>query len=285
MNSSILKLYVDVQHGGYRIHFGLARATGSFAYVIASALLGILIETYSVRVVPVAGFFICGAQMVFCAILSRRLPKGFRGKQSGRERGVSLPAFIGQNRRFSILLAGLALIFFSHNTISNFTINIARNVGGDTTTMGWLGAFMAAGEIPVMIFYEKIRGERSNAMFLRIAAGIFTVKSAAVALAPNVPWLFAALLLQAPSFALYSSAIVDYADEVIPFRDSAKAQSLVFSMTTLGSVLASLVAGRLFDMRGVPTTLWVITAVCAVGTAVAWVGLHSRVRKQEKRAL
>ena len=276
VNSSILKLYVDIQHGGREIHFGTARAAGSFAYVLASALTGILVEKHSVRIIPVAGVLICTVQLLLCLQLSRMLPKGFRGKKTDPEKGDSLPDFIRQNRSFSILLVGITLMFFSHNTISNFTINIARHVGGDTTTMGWLGAFMAAVEIPVMMLYERLRGKRSNAPYLRVAVLFFVIKSAAVAMAPNVPWLYAALLLQAPSFALYSSAVVDYADEVVPFRDSAKAQSLVFSMSTLGSVLSSLIAGRLFDLTGVPATMWIVTAVCAVGSAVAWTGLKRR---------
>ena len=88
--------------------------------------------------------------------------------------------------------------------------------------------------------------------------------------------LFAALLLQAPSFALYAAVIVDYTDEVVSFADAAKAQSLVYSTTTLGSVLASIVSGRLFDVMGVRKTMLIACAVCAVGTTVTWFGLERK---------
>ena len=43
-------------------------------------------------------------------------------------------------------------------------------------------------------------------------------------------------------------------------------------MTTLGAVLASLVAGKLYDMLTVPQTLWIACAVTAAGVLLALVG-------------
>ena len=67
--------------------------------------------------------------------------------------------------------------------------------------------------------------------------------------------------------------IVDYVNEVIPYADSAKAQSLAASMGTFGSVLASVISGRLFDTVTVKQALLVATAVCAAGTVIGLVGL------------
>ena len=95
-------------------------------------------------------------------------------------------------------------------------------------------------------------------------------------LAATVPLLFAALLLQAPSFALYTAAIVDYVGETVPFEDSAKAQRLAFSMTTLGAVLASVAAGRLYDALPVPTVLWIACAITACGVTLAILGTQNQ---------
>ena len=63
--------------------------------------------------------------------------------------------------------------------------------------------------------------------------------------------------------------IVGYADETVPQKDSAKAQSLAFSMTTIGSVLASLIGGSMFKTAGVRPTMLTATAFAAVGAAIA----------------
>lgn len=275
-NSPILKLYVDLTHSGKRLNFGAARAMGSLAYVLLSALLGVWIERTSVRVLPLVGLALVVLQFVFWTLLCREAPAKPEAARPAGGQGSDTAGFARQNPRFCVLLLGMVLLFFAHNTINNFFINIARAVGGDTGTMGWLNAFTAAVEIPVMLFLGRLRGNRSNAALLRLSFAFFTLKLFAVTLAPNIPALFAALLLQAPSFALYAAVIVDYTDEAVAFRDSAKAQSLAYSTTTLGSVLASVVSGRLLDLVSVRQTLLVAAVVCALGTAVAWAGLKER---------
>ena len=44
VNSPILKLYVDLTHGGHSVNYGVARAVGSLSYVVSAALLGVLAE-------------------------------------------------------------------------------------------------------------------------------------------------------------------------------------------------------------------------------------------------
>ena len=85
----------------------------------------------------------------------------------------------------------------------------------------------------------------------------------------SIPLFFAARILQAPSYALYTVLIVGYADRQVARKDSAKAQSLAFSMTTIGSVLASLIGGSMFKTAGVRPTMLTATAFAAVGAAIA----------------
>ncbi|MBO7667513.1 MAG: hypothetical protein J6T26_03535, partial [Firmicutes bacterium] len=63
--------------------------------------------------------------------------------------------------------------------------------------------------------------------------------------------------------------IVPYVTQTVAYEDSAKAQSLAYTMTTVGSVLASLIAGPMYDALSVPATLWISCAVCAAGTVIA----------------
>lgn len=127
-----------------------------------------------------------------------------------------------------------------------------------------------------MLFYTRLLGRRDSASLLRVAFIMFTLKAAAVAAAASVGQLAAAFLLQAPSFALYTAAIVPYVSRTVSLADSAKAQSLAFSMTTLGGVLASLIAGRLYDSLSVTQTLWITCAVCAVGSVVSLLGIEKK---------
>ncbi|MBQ9648400.1 MAG: hypothetical protein IJV43_08585, partial [Oscillospiraceae bacterium] len=73
--------------------------------------------------------------------------------------------------------------------------------------------------------------------------------------------------------------IVPYVAASVAREDSAKAQSLAFTMTTVGSVLASVLGGRLFDTGSVTATLWIACAVCAAGSAIALLGVKGSGKK------
>ena len=276
VNSLDLKLYVDFSHRGLAIDYGFARGMGSLSYVVLSFFLGALVERSSIRVLPAVGLALCLVQALAHGLLLRRLPAGPGGREEAR--GVSLGAFLRRNGRVSVLLLGTALVFIAHNTVCSFLINITRHVGGDTGDMGYLNSFMAAMEIPVMLFFSRLFGRRDPGKLLRVAFLCFVLKTAAVAAAPTLPFLYAAFLLQAPSFALYTAAIVPYTEGAIAYEDQAKAQSLAFSMTTLGSVLASVGSGWLLDRLSVPQTLLAAGGVCVLGAGVALIGLGGRKR-------
>ncbi len=271
VNSLNLKLYDDAVYAGLRVDYAFARGFGSLAYVLVSVALGALVERVSARAVPLAGLALSAFQFAAYLQLSRRIPSaGAQGAAAAQ--GRPMAAFARANPRFCVLLLGTAIIFFAHNTIANFLINVTRNVGGDTGTMGFVNGFMALVEIPVMLLYSRLFGKKKPAVLLRISFVFFTLKTAAVAAARSVPALTAAFLLQAPSFALYTAAVVPYVSETVAHEDSAKAQSLAFTMSTVGAMLASLISGRLFDALPVTATLWIGCAACALGTAVSLLG-------------
>ena len=272
-NSLNLKLYSDAVYHGLSINYGFARGIGSAAYVLLSMFLGILIERISVRLVPVSGLLMCAVQFAAFFLIRQKLPASSPSADVSRKASSILGFFLG-NRRFSLLLLGVALLFSSHNIIATFLINITNNVGGDTGTMGLINAFMAAMEIPVMLFYQSLFGRFRPGRLMRVAFLFFILKAIAIAMAGSIPTLMAAFLLQAPSFALYTSAIVPYVYESVPYEDSAKAQSLAYTMTSIGSVLASLVGGFLFDHTTVTNTLWISFGICFVSAVIAFLGVE-----------
>ena len=193
-----------------------------------------------------------------------------------KERSSSLVTFVRENRMFCVMLAGTILIYIGHSVDGNFLINLVENLGGGTAIMGYVAAFTAIVEVPVMMFSSKLPKRFSTVQYIRVSFVFFTLKILAYALAPNIPLFFAARLLQAPSYALYTVLVVSYPSSVVARKDSAKAQSLVYSMTTIGSVLASLLGGRMFDTMGVKGTMLASAAICAVGTVIAIAGTFGK---------
>ena len=273
VNALNLDLYVRLERARAPLNFGLARSMGSFSFVILSTLLGILTEQLGYRMLPLAGL----AVIVLQGIGNRLIDTDLKNAEDGipisqtvlDEHSSSLVAFVRENKAFCLMLFGTILIYIAHNTDGNFLINLVENVGGGPAIMGYLAAFTAIVEVPVMMFSNRLPKKWNRVQYIRLAFVFFVLKTLAYALAPNIPLLFASRILQAPSYALYTVLIVGYADEVVARKDSAKAQSLAFSMTTIGSVLASLIGGSMFKTVGVRPTMLTATAFAAVGAVIA----------------
>ena len=280
VNAVNLDLCVRLERARAPLNFGLARSMGSFSFVILSTLLGIITASWGYLTLPLAGLAVVLLQFIGNRIIDKDLRTAEEAMPPAeneiREHSSSLPVFIRENRMFCLMLFGTIIIFIAHNMDGNFLINEIRALGGDTAVMGYVAAFTAITEVPVMMFASKLPEKWSTVQYIRLALVLFVFKALAYALAPNIPLFFASRVFQAPSYALYTVLIVGYADSQVARKDSAKAQSLAFSMTTIGSVLASLIGGRMFDTVGVKPTMLTAVAIAAVGAVIALAGTREK---------
>ena len=271
VNCLNLKLYADADRAGARIDYGFTRGIGSVAYVSISVVLGVLTDRVSFRMLPFIGLILCAVQFLAFMRFSRFVVDGKKAGPFG-ERSTSLSAFFRNDPRYAVLLTGVILLFFGHSTACNFLINLTRHAGGDAADMGLINAFKGLVEIPMMFMYARFFKDGKHSAALRIAAVAFVLKTLAFILSETTWQLTAAFILQAPSYALFMAAIVPYVEENIDYRDSAKAQSLAFTTTTFGGMLASLIGGQLYDCMPVTAVLWIAFAAGAAGAAVMFIG-------------
>lgn len=276
VNAVNLDLCVRLERAKAPLNFGLARSMGSFSFVILSTLLGIITAQWGHLSLPFAGLAVIALQFFGNRLVDRDLRNAEAAMPEEEvvitEKSSSLSVFIRENKMFCLMLFGTIIIFIAHNLDGNFLINEVEALGGNTAIMGYVAAFTAIVEVPVMMFASKLPKQWSTVQYIRLSFIFFVLKILAYALAPTIPLFFAARVLQAPSYALYTVLIVGYADRTVARKDSAKAQSLAFSMTTIGSVLASLIGGPMFDAVGVRPTMLTGAGIAAVGAMIALAG-------------
>ena len=276
VNAVNLDLCVRLERAKAPLNFGLARSMGSFSFVILSTLLGIVTAQWGHLSLPFAGLAVVALQFFGNRIVDRdlRIAEAAMPEEEVviTKKSSSLSVFIRENKMFCLMLFGTIIIFIAHNLDGNFLINEVEALGGNTAIMGYVAAFTAIVEVPVMMFASKLPKKWSTVQYIRLSFVFFVIKILAYSLAPTIPLFFAARVLQAPSYALYTVLIVGYADRTVARKDSAKAQSLAFSMTTIGSVLASLIGGPMFDAVGVRPTMLTGAAIAAAGAVIALAG-------------
>lgn len=274
LNPMNTEISVDLDLRIGHINYGAARGTGSIAFAPVSVLLGKLLEELGTGILPVV-FLICIALQALSHLLLiltvRRVSAGSVSTRLMKESSSSFSEFFLQNQRFCGLLAGIACLFFTHNLVSNYLINVVRHVGGDTSDMGLLSGYTACMEIPMMFLYDRLLRRFSCASTVRFASSMFVLKVLAIAFAPSMTALYAANILQTVSFAMITPAMVQYVILQIDHKDSAKGQALAFGMVTLGNILSSAIGGSLYDALPVRSVLLVGVISAFIGSVLCHV--------------
>lgn len=263
-----------------KINFGLCRAGGSLCFAILSALMGIMIERIGMKSIPTALFIITLLIVVLCMYITRHCinDKQTTGSALEKRQSSSLFVFFRENPKFMILSVAMLFIYYAHAFITNFTISIVRNVGGNHREMGYLIAFMALMELPGMIGFKEISRRFKVSSLLLFSMIMFSVKAIIVWLSPSLITLTFGFALQVVSFALYIPASVQYANIIIDEKDTVKAQMMFNFMQAGGAVFSSIIGGWLIDFSGISHALLVGAILSCIGTMIAFMGIQNTKR-------
>ena len=263
-----------------KINFGLCRAGGSLCFAILSASMGIMIERIGMKSIPTALFIVTLLIIVLCMYITchRINDKQATGSALEKRQSSSLFVFFRENPKFMILSVAMLFIYYAHAFITNFTISIVRNVGGNHREMGYLIAFMALMELPGMIGFKEISRRFKVSSLLLFSMIVFSVKAIIVWLSPSLITLTFGFALQVVSFALYIPASVQYANIIIDEKDTVKAQMMFNFMQAGGAVFSSIIGGWLIDFSGISHALLVGAILSCIGTMIAFMGIQNTKR-------
>ena len=263
-----------------KINFGLCRAGGSLCFAILSALMGIMIERIGMKSIPTTLFIITLFIVVLCMYITRHRINDKQTTGSALEKRQSSPLFVffRENPKFMILSVAMLFIYYAHAFITNFTISIVRNVGGNHREMGYLIAFMALMELPGMIGFKEISRRFKVSSLLLFSMIMFSVKAIIIWLSPSLITLTFGFALQVVSFALYIPASVQYANIIIDEKDTVKAQMMFNFMQAGGAVFSSIIGGWLIDFSGISHALLVGAILSCIGTMIAFMGIQNTKR-------
>ena len=259
-----------------KINFGLCRAGGSLCFAILSAAMGILIERIGMKSIPTALFIITILIILLCIYITRHRIQTTLDTTNSLTNNKSslLLVFFKENPKFIVLSIAMLFIYYAHAFITNFTISIVRNVGGDNREMGYLIAFMALMELPGMIGFKKISQRFKVSSLLLFSMIMFSVKAIIVWLSPSLITLSFGFALQFVSFALYIPASVQYANIIIDEKDTVKAQMMFNLMQVGGAVFSSIIGGWLIDFSGISHALLVGAILSCIGTMIAFTAIQ-----------
>ena len=255
------------EHRGTSMNFGFARALGSLAYAVLSAILGKLIAPCGIKVVVIAGIAIFVCEIL--VVLSMPYEGGAEERISADRKKTGLATFLKRYPAFLLMVAACTLFLTFHDMYSNYLLRIMEKVGGGNEHLGIALALAAVLEIPVMIASGWLAKKIPSYWLLVVSGAALVARGFAYLAAGTVMEVYLIQIFQVLTFALIASIGVYFTDETVAEEDLATGQAFMGMTIAGGNTIGFLVGGNLIDSFGVDAMLKAGTAISAVGTVLA----------------
>ena len=276
-------LNFEYQKKGCNIFFGLARGLGSAGFAVTSMFIGRAVERRGVDILLIAAIIIMAVHILLLYLFKEPAGQAEHSDasvssdaQTGDSSPMTLMEFLKTYPSFVILLVATVLLFFTHNMLNDYIIQIIRNVGGTESSMGYATSLAAFLELPAMATITAISKKVKMNKLLILSGVFFTVKAVIMLLAPNMVLVYISQAMQLLAYAVFIPSSAYYVSENISQNDQVKGQALITSCFTLAGVFSSLVCGAILDNLGVTAMLITGVVVSIIGTITIFIAVGKK---------
>ena len=231
---------------GVKINFGIARGTGSAMYALMALLVGDMARIFGTKIIPLSGLIVI---ILFFAVIA------------------TMP--ITKYPYFSVMLLGVLFMFFSHNIIGTYLLQIIQSLGGDSANLGRAMFIQAIVEIPVLFTFSFIMKKIKVGNLMIIAGVGYIIKAVLYFSSWNIGMIYITQFSQIISFAIIAAASVYFTGMLVNEEDQTTGQAFMSGMMSAGTVLGSLFGGAILDYVGVRALLSVNILLTLIGTSIA----------------
>ena len=219
--------------------------------------------------------------VLLCAVIFTlpNPPAGTPGKEPAPlRRGLS--ALVG-NRPYRLMLLALFLTTLTSCPIGSFSPVLILSLGGTEQHVGAALFIQAMSELPVMAGYARLRRRLrlSPAALLGVSMFCWGLRALALSCATSLWMVLASAVFQSLTFALFTTACVDFMLETVP-SDYLSTAYLLFLALGEGAaaMVGSTLGGALADHLGIPSMFRLVSLLALTGSVLAW--RAARLQKQ-----
>ncbi|MES1198941.1 MAG: MFS transporter [Pseudomonadota bacterium] len=251
-----------------KVSYGLARGTGSAAFIIANILGGFSIAWFGASAVL---FWVMGAYGVVALTAwlgLKREPAPVETRAPPRERLSSALALV-RRPRFVVLIVACGLIQSAHGFYYGFSTLIWRAQGISADTIGWLWGFGTGMEVVFLLSLPLIERRLAPEALILIGASGSALRWLIMGFAPTGFILWPTQGLHALSFAAAHVGAMRLLFKETPPEHAGLGQTLYAALASgllLG--LSTLVSGSLYDAIGVHG-YWPMAGLALIGGLLA----------------
>jgi MFS transporter, PPP family, 3-phenylpropionic acid transporter len=239
--------------------YGQVRAVGSGAFIVATILVGFLLD----RSGSATLFAIYVPALVVTGVVSLAVPRRGTGRRHALLPGLG--AFM-RTPGVLLFLAGALLTWLMLNAVNAFYSIEVVALGGTAQLAGLVWVIGAVVEIPVMWTHTRLTARLGAGRLLVIGAVAFAARSGLAAVAPDAAWLLAISPLQGIGYGLFLVGGVAFVAGRAPAGLEATAQGVLAATIGLATILGTGLGGLVAGVTSIP---WLFAAASAGGAGAA----------------
>ena len=251
-----------------RDRYGRLRAWGSLSFIVASWLVGMLIDRAGVHVL-----FLCWIPaLLLTAAVGLTLQPGEAPHPSLR--GQTLRRVLRERAIVRFIVAAL-LVWSANMAINSFFSLHLLGLGAPAGMVGLAWAIGALVEIPLMWAFPAMAARTRPERLIILGAALFALRAVAVAVITAPVVLVALMAVHGAAFALFVVGGVTYVSRRAPTGAAVTAQG-VFTSTWAGlaMIVGSGLGGQLAGATGIGPMYVIAAAVGTVGVVAVALALR-----------
>lgn len=259
---------------GYQINYGFGRGIGSLAYSFAALLIGKVIAGKGIDwMLWIVLFFL----MIHILItLSYPGSKAAARSEKSVQTSCSLLEFFKRYKWYCVSLLGVMMLAMFHAMTENYLIEVMGRLGGNSSNVGTALFIATVAEMPVILWFNKVRKHIPDTRLLKLAGLSFFLKSLLLIPAPGITSIYLIQLLQATSYGFLSPTQLYYANSRVSDADMVKGQAFITVSYTLGCAIGNFTGGVLLDSFHVMVLLGAGIVMAALGALILFLTVDKK---------
>jgi PPP family 3-phenylpropionic acid transporter len=244
-----------------RNRFGQVRAFGSLAFVVATLVVGVMLDQFG----PRSLFWVYIPMLALTVVVTATIPRRGSSVSVSLRRGM---AAILSVHGVPLFLLGFVVVWTAlAGTNTFYSIQMAA-IGGSGAQIGLIWAIGALVEVPIMYAFPRLARRFGAERLLVIGSIAFALRTGLSALATE-PWqLLAIAPLEGVGFACVFVGGVTVLASRAPTGTGGTAQGLLTSGSGLATILGSTLGGIIAAAIGIPGLFVICAVVSVVGAAI-----------------
>ena len=254
-----------LNHLGEESHrYTKIRVWGSVGFVVSVVLLGAVLESFGVGLLPYAIIVLMAGIWLSCMLTP------VDAEQPHDESALSFKAVLLRPEVIALFVICF-LMQASHGPYYTFFSIYLEDAGYSRSVVGQLWALGVIAEVVFFLVAHKLFHVMSLKNFMILSLLLASLRWVLIAyFVDNLAILLFAQCLHAASFGIYHAVAIQFIHRFFVGRAQGRGQALYSSLSFgLGGAIGSLYSGYLWD--GNPTATYLVAAgLCAAGSLIAW---------------